>query len=79
MTFHRYSAEEPAVGAERSRREEKTVLLLFFEAARSAGSPDAQAVDVAAFEWATRASLDPERFPAADVAVLKKVAARVRD
>jgi len=61
VTFHRYA--------------EKAVLLLFYEASRTAGSPQPRALDVAALEWAGRAELDPSRFPPADVAVLRKVAA----
>jgi 8-oxo-dGTP diphosphatase len=65
VRFHRYEEAD------------KTVLLLFFEASLAAGSPEPQAIDVAAFEWAGREKLDPARFPAADVTVLKKVAARI--
>lgn len=66
VTFHRY--EDAA----------QAVLLLFFEAARDAASPEPRAIDVASFAWATADELDPARFPAADRAVLKKVAARLR-
>jgi len=62
VVFHRYP--EPAA---------PTVLLLFFLASRAAGSDDPRALDVAAFEWADAAGLDPARFPAADVAVLEKI------
>jgi 8-oxo-dGTP diphosphatase len=55
----------------------KAVLLLFFEATRSAGSPPPRALDVAAFKWATARDLDPASFPPADVAVLEKVRARL--
>jgi 8-oxo-dGTP diphosphatase len=55
----------------------KAVLLLFFEATRSAGSPAPRALDVAAFKWATARDLDPTFFPPADVAVLEKVRARL--
>jgi len=65
VTFHRYDDAD------------KAVLLLFFEASRRAGSPEPRAIDVAALEWAGREKLDPARFPPADVAVLKKVAARL--
>jgi 8-oxo-dGTP diphosphatase len=65
VTFHRYPDAN------------KCVLLLFFDAARADGSPDPRALDVAAFNWATRADLDPSRFPPADVAVLTKVSQRV--
>jgi 8-oxo-dGTP diphosphatase len=61
VTFHRYEEAQ------------KAVLLLFFEANRTSGSPEPRALDVAAFKWATRADLDPARFPPADVAVLGKV------
>ncbi len=65
VTFHRYE------GAGR------TVLLLFFEAARLAGTAEPSAIDVAAFEWADASGLDPARFPAADVAVVAKIRARL--
>ncbi len=55
----------------------KTVLLLFFEATRTPGSPEPRALDVAAFEWADTAGLVAARFPAADTAVLAKVRARL--
>src|SRR5215472_9437380 len=61
VTFHRYDEAE------------KAVLLLFFDAVRVAGSPAPQALDVAAFMWATAGELDPAAFPPADVAVLSKV------
>lgn len=63
VTFHRY--EEAA----------KTVLLLFYRVHRTARSSEPQALDVAAFTWATRTDLDPAKFPPADVAVLTKVRA----
>jgi 8-oxo-dGTP diphosphatase len=65
VTFHRY--EDAA----------KAVLLLFYEAAREAGSPEPRAVDVAAFRWAARSELRDDEFPPADVAVLAKVRARL--
>jgi 8-oxo-dGTP diphosphatase len=65
VTFHRYEDAQ------------KAVLLLFFEASRTADSPAPRALDVAAFNWATRADLDPARFPPADVAVLEKVRERL--
>jgi 8-oxo-dGTP diphosphatase len=61
VTFHRYEEAD------------KAVLLLFFLASRAPSSPEPRALDVAAFEWARRERLDPERFPPADVAVLEKV------
>lgn len=66
VTFHRYPEAD------------KTVLLLFFEASRIAGSQEPAAFDVAAFKWATREDLDPARFPAADIPLLAKIAPRVR-
>ena len=65
VTFHRYEDAQQAV------------LLLFFEANRTAASPAPSAIDVAAFKWAGRADLDPARFPPADVAVLGKVRERL--
>lgn len=65
VTFHRYEEAQ------------KAVLLLFFEASRTAGSPAPRALDVAAFKWAARADLDPAQFPPADVAVLGKVRERL--
>jgi 8-oxo-dGTP diphosphatase len=65
VTFHRY--EDAA----------KAVLLLFYEAAREAGSPEPRAIDVAAFRWAVGPELRDEEFPPADVAVLRKVRARL--
>jgi 8-oxo-dGTP diphosphatase len=65
VTFHRYEDAE------------KAVLLLFFEAERAAGSCEPQAIDVAAFAWASAGELDPLRFPPADVAVLRKVLAKL--
>jgi 8-oxo-dGTP diphosphatase len=52
---------------------DRTVVLLFFLATRTPDSPAVTALDVAAFEWATRDGLDPARFPPADVNVLTKV------
>ena len=66
VTFHRY--EDAG----------KAVLLLFFEVVRDAASPAPRAIDVASFAWAAADELDPARFPPADLAVLKKVAARLR-
>jgi 8-oxo-dGTP diphosphatase len=66
VTFHRYEETGTAV------------LLLFFEVARRAVSPEPRAIDVASFAWATADELDPARFPPADLAVLRKVAARLR-
>ena len=64
VAFHRY--------------EEKCVLLLFYAAARRAGSPEPRAIDVAAIEWGDASALEPARFPPADVAVLAKVRALIR-
>lgn len=65
VTFHRYDEAD------------KAVLLLFFEAATTPGSPEPRALDVAAFRWASAGDLDPALFPPADVAVLDKVRARL--
>jgi 8-oxo-dGTP diphosphatase len=65
VTFHRYDDAQ------------KAVLLLFFEAAKTPTSPEPRALDVAAFQWAGADSLDPSRFPPADVPVLTKVRARL--
>ena len=65
VTFHKYEEAE------------KAVLLLFFEAERTAASPEPEARDVAAFTWATASELEPSRFPPADVAVLRKVSAKL--
>jgi 8-oxo-dGTP diphosphatase len=61
VTFHRYEEAD------------KAVLLLFYEASREEGSPEVQAIDVAAFRWAVMEELRIEDFPPADVAVLGKV------
>ena len=63
ITFHRYPT--------------KSVLLLFFAAARRSGSPEPRAIDVAAVRWASVDELRDEEFPPADVAVLAKVRARL--
>ncbi|MEO6572926.1 MAG: (deoxy)nucleoside triphosphate pyrophosphohydrolase [Polyangiaceae bacterium] len=65
ITFHHYADAD------------KAVLLLFFEASRTASSPAPEALDVAAFKWASSADLDPAQFPPADVAILKKIATRL--
>jgi 8-oxo-dGTP diphosphatase len=65
VTFHRYDDAQ------------KSVLLLFFEAALCRSSPPPAAVDVAAFRWALASDLSPEQFPPADVAVLRKVRVRL--
>ncbi len=64
VTFYRYA--------------EKTVLLLFFEAIRTAASPAPTAIEVAAVQWAEAKDLEDARFPEADVPVLRKVRARCR-
>jgi len=64
VTFHRYP--------------EKSVLLLFYEATLSPGSPEPTAIDVAAIRWARAEELHDESFPPADVAILNKVRARLR-
>ena len=62
VTFHRY--------------EQKSVLLLFFEATRTGASPPPAALDVAAFEWVGTNDLDPKLFPPADRAILEKLRGR---
>jgi len=64
VTFHRYP--------------EKSVLLLFYEAALAEGSPEPRPLDVADVRWAAADELHDEAFPPADVAVLAKVRARLR-
>jgi 8-oxo-dGTP diphosphatase len=66
VTFHRYEEAD------------KAVLLLFYEAMLTAGSPEPKALDVAAVQWADASFLDPARFPPADVEVLDKVRARLQ-
>jgi 8-oxo-dGTP diphosphatase len=66
VTFHRYEDVD------------KAVLLLFFEAERTATSKEPLAVDVAEVAWFDAGGLDPAKFPPADVAVLAKVRARLR-
>jgi 8-oxo-dGTP diphosphatase len=63
ITFHRYPA--------------KDVILLFFEAWRTARSPEPTAIDVASIRWATLAELHNSDFPPADLDVLAKVRARL--
>jgi 8-oxo-dGTP diphosphatase len=65
VTFHAYPEAE------------KAVLLLFFEAEREPASDEPRALDVAAVRWARAHELDPREFPPADLAVLRKVAARL--
>ncbi len=65
ITFHAYP--------------EKNVLLLFFEAVLDDASPEPRALDVAAIRWARREELRDEDFPPADVAVLARVRAALRD
>ncbi|MGH7436319.1 MAG: (deoxy)nucleoside triphosphate pyrophosphohydrolase [Polyangiaceae bacterium] len=66
VTFHEYPEADRAV------------LLMFFEAQRTASSGAPEAIDVAAFDWFGASELDPARFPPADVAVLEKVARRLK-
>jgi 8-oxo-dGTP diphosphatase len=65
VTFHRYEQAD------------KTILLLFFEATRIPGSAEPRALDVAAFEWSDAGGLDPARFPAGDLAVVRKIRGRL--
>ncbi len=70
VTFHEYPDRAGA---------DKAVLLMFFEAQRTAASPPPQALDVAAFAWFGAGDLDPARFPPADVAVIEKARRRLSD
>jgi 8-oxo-dGTP diphosphatase len=63
VTFHRYP--------------ERAVLLLFYEVARTPRSAEPRALDVAAFRWAHGSELDEAAFPPADVAILRKIRARL--
>jgi 8-oxo-dGTP diphosphatase len=63
VTFHRYP--------------ERSVLLIFYEARRAPLSPEPRALDVAAYRWARVDELDETSFPPADVAILRKVRARL--
>jgi 8-oxo-dGTP diphosphatase len=65
VTFHHYEDAK------------RSMLLLFFEATRTASSAEPRAIDVAAFEWAGPHALDPARFPPADVAVVEKIRRRL--
>jgi 8-oxo-dGTP diphosphatase len=64
-TFHHYADAN------------KSVLLLFFEAKRTATSAEPRAIEVAEVKWAAAAELRDEDFPPADVAVLRKIRARL--
>ena len=61
VTFHRYA--------------ERAVMLIFYLAERRSGSPEPQAIDVAAFRWARADDLVDAEFPPADVVILEKVRA----
>jgi 8-oxo-dGTP diphosphatase len=63
VTFHRYA--------------ERSVLLLFYETQRAPHSAAPRALDVAGFLWAREHELDEASFPPADVAILRKVRARL--
>jgi 8-oxo-dGTP diphosphatase len=78
VTFHRYDGTSPACrGVVKCEDANKAVLLLFFDAVRAPGSHAPRAIDVAAFAWAGPDELDPARFPPADIAVLRKVRAKL--
>lgn len=91
VTFHRYDGTSPACrsvvkpdgtspacrGVVKREDANKAVLLLFFDAVRVPGSRAPRAIDVAAFAWAGPDELDPARFPPADIAVLRKVRAKL--
>jgi 8-oxo-dGTP diphosphatase len=65
VAFHRYEDAD------------KAVLLLFYEASRTAGSAEPRAIEVAELKWGGLGDLDPRDFPPADVGVLTKVGARL--
>src|SRR5271166_4487498 len=67
VTFHEYPDAD------------KAVLLMFFEAERTADSAPPEALDVAAFAWFGAGDLDPARFPPADVGVIAKAKRRLSD
>lgn len=64
VTFHRYP--------------EKDILLLFFHTFLHPASPPPRTVDVAAIAWRTCNELIDEEFPPADVAILDRVRAQLR-
>lgn len=63
VTFHRYPS--------------RSVLLLFYEAARKDRSTEPRALDVAGVRWARLEELADADFPPADVGVLRKVRVRL--
>ncbi len=65
VTFHEYADAD------------KAVLLLFFEATRTENSKEPEALDVAAFRWASLEDLDALTFPPADGPIVTKVKARL--
>ena len=56
----------------------KDVLLLFFEAARTAGSAEPRALDADEVRWVGVDELDGLQFPPADLPVLERVRAELR-
>jgi 8-oxo-dGTP diphosphatase len=64
-TFHRYDDAD------------KAVLLLFFEATRTSDSPEAQPLDVAEVAYFGMGDLTDDRFPPADVPLLRKIRERL--
>lgn len=67
VTFHEYPDAD------------KAVLLMFFEAQRTADSRDPEAFDVAAYAWFGARDLEPARFPPADAGVLAKARRLISD
>ncbi len=65
VTFHRYEDEG------------KSVLLMFFETSIAAGSPAPRAIEVAEIAFLESHELKAEEFPPADVALLRKIQARL--
>jgi 8-oxo-dGTP diphosphatase len=64
VTFHRYP--------------NKTILLLFFHTSLQATSPPPRTLDVAAFAWRSADELIDDDFPPADVTILQRVRASLR-
>ncbi len=64
VTFHRYP--------------QKDILLLFFHTFLQPSSPPPRTLDVAAVAWRTCDELIDEDFPPADITILERVRARLR-
>ncbi len=64
VAFHRYP--------------NKSILLLFFDTSLVAASSPPRALDVAAFAWRSADELIDDHFPPADVTILRRVRASLR-